>query len=149
MFLHSLLSDIVCFCKLIYGVIMVAYAHSDVLDNGPNYIKNNANKILAVLAYTVGDSYATVTNASNIVAEATLTSGDFTGPAGSTNRTLTFSAGKQDSSANNSGDPTHFVFVDTVNSKVLWVTPETSALSATAGSPVSFPSLTYTSNQPA
>ena len=39
-------------------------------------------------------------------------------------------------------------FLDTVNSKVLWVTNETSGQSITIGNPVSFPSLVYTVNQP-
>lgn len=127
---------------------MAIWAHSDVLDNGLNYIKNNCNAVAAILAYTAGDSYATVTGGSNVLAQAALTSADFTGPTGSSNRTLTLNSGKQDSSANADGNPTHFAFLDTVNSKVLWVTSETSANVITTGNPVTFPSLVYTSNQP-
>lgn len=127
---------------------MAIWAHSDVLDNGLNYIKNNCNAVAAILAYTAGDSYATVTGGSNVLAQAALTSADFTGPTGSSNRTLTLNSGKQDSSANADGNPTHFAFLDTVNSKVLWVTSETSANVITTGNPVMFPSLVYTSNQP-
>ena len=41
-----------------------------------------------------------------------------------------------------------FAFVDSVNSKVLWVTDETTDQIVTAGNTVTFPSLVYTSNQP-
>lgn len=124
------------------------WAHADVLDNGPNYIKNNCNKWVAVISYTAGDSYATVTTAGNIIAEVTVNSTDFTNGSSGNNRTLTTASGKQDTSANNSGDPTALVCVDTVNSKVLWKADENSANNVTTGNPVTFPSLVYTSNQP-
>ena len=128
---------------------MAKWAHADVLDNGLNYIKNNCDKVVAIISYTASDSYATVMTAGNIVAEAAMSSTDFvlSGAAGAA-RVLTTASGKQDASANNAGDPTHFAFVDTVNSKVLWVTSESSVQTVTAGNPVTFPSLTYTSNQP-
>lgn len=128
---------------------MAKWVSSNVLDNGLNYIKNNCDKMLAVINYTAGDSYATVTNASNIVAEVTMAPGDFTLASSGNNRTLTTASGKSDSSANNTGDPTHIVFVKTTaTTEVLWATDETSAQTVTAGNPVNFPSLVYTSNQP-
>jgi hypothetical protein len=127
---------------------MAKWAHQDVLDNGLNYIKNNCNKIAAVFAYTAGDSYATVMAAGNIVAEATLTSGDFIIGTSGNDRVLTMASGKQDAAANNTADPTHFVFVDTVNLKVLWATLENSAQTVTTGNPTTFPALTYTNKQP-
>ncbi len=129
---------------------MAKWAHADFLDNGLNYLKNNANKEVAILAYTAGDTYATVMNAANIIAEADLVPGDYTlgsGAAGGSRR-LTTPGSKQDASANNTGDPTHVAFVDTVNSKVLWVTDESGAQTITAGNQVTFNSLTYDSNQP-
>ena len=45
-------------------------------------------------------------------------------------------------------DDLHFCFVDTTNSKVLWVTDETTDQTITSGNPVTFPSLVYTANQP-
>lgn len=127
---------------------MPKWVHADVLDNGPAYIKTNCNKVAAIISYTAGDSYATVMTAGNIVAEADMTNGDFTLGSSGSNRTLTTASGKSDSAANNNGDPTHFAYVDTVNSKVLWVTTESSAQTITAGNPVTFPSLVYTTNQP-
>ena len=125
---------------------MTKWAHADVLDNGPAYIKANCNKVCVVSAYTAGDSYATVTAA--ILAEAALTTSDFTLASSGDDRTLTTAAGKQDTEANVSGTASHIAFVDTVASKVLWVTEETSGQSITAGNSVTFPSLVYTAKQP-
>ena len=125
---------------------MTQWAHADVLDNGPAYIKTNCNKVCVVSAYTAGDSYATVTAA--ILAEATLTTTDFTLESSGNDRTLTTATGKQDTSANATGAASHIAFVDTVNSKVLWVTEETSGQTITASNPVTFPSLVYTAKQP-
>ena len=125
---------------------MAKWAHADVLDNGINYIKTNCNKVVVISAYTAGDSYATVSG--NILAEATMASGDFTLGTSGSNRTLTTASGKQDTSANASGTASHIAFVDTVASKVLWVTEETSGQTITASNPVTFPSLVYTAKQP-
>lgn len=125
---------------------MTKWAHADVLDNGPAYIKTNCDKVCVVSAHTAGDSYATVTAA--ILAEAALTSTDFTLASSGSDRTLTTAAGKQDTSANASGTASHFAFVDTANSKVLWVTEETSGQTIVLGNPVTFPSLVYTAKQP-
>ena len=125
---------------------MTKWAHADVLDNGPAYIKTNCDKVCVVSAYTAGDSYATVTAA--ILAEAALTSTDFTLASSGSDRTLTTAAGKQDTSANATGAASHIAFVDTVASKVLWVTEETSGQTITSGNPVTFPALVYTAKQP-
>ena len=125
---------------------MTKWAHADVLDNGPAYIKSNCNKVCVVSAYTAGDSYATVTAA--ILAEAALTTTDFTLASSGNDRTLTTASGKQDTSANATGAASHIAFVDTVTSKVLWVTEETSGQTITASNPVTFPSLVYTAKQP-
>lgn len=125
---------------------MAKWAHADVLDNGISYIKTNCNKVAVISAYTAGDSYATVNG--NILAEATLTSTDFTLGTSGSNRTLTTASGKQDTSANATGAATHIAFVDTAASKVLWVTEETSGQTITASNPVTFPSLAYTAKQP-
>ena len=125
---------------------MAKYAHPDVLDNGPAYIKTNCDKVCVLSSYAEGDNYATVTAA--ILAEAAMASTDFTLDSSGNDRTLTTAAGKQDTAANVSGTASHIAFVDTVASKVLWVTEETSGQSITAGNPVTFPSLVYTAKQP-
>jgi hypothetical protein len=127
---------------------MAKFAHADVLDNGIAYIKTNCNKMAVVASYTFGDSYATVTNGTNILAEATMSSTDFTLATATNDRTLTSAAGKSDSSANNTGTASHIVFLDTGNSKVLWVTEETSGQTITSGNVVNFPQLVYTTKQP-
>lgn len=127
---------------------MAKFAHADVLDQGPNFIKVNCNKMALISAYTFGDSYATVNAA--ILAEATMASGDFTLATATNDRTLTTASGKSDASANASGGSAsnHIAFVDTVNSKVLWVTEETSGQAVTLGNPVNFPALVYKAVQP-
>ena len=127
---------------------MARYAHPDVLDNGPAFIKANCNKMALISAYTFGDSYATVNAA--ILADVVMTTTDFTLASSSNNRTLTTASGKSDSAANASGGGAsmHIAFLDAATSKVLWVTEETSDQTITAGNPVNFPVLVYTSNQP-
>ena len=127
---------------------MAKWANADVLDNGLNYIKTNCNKLALISSYTAGASYATVNAA--ILAEVTMATGDFTLATSGSDRTLTTAAGKQDASANASGGSAsnHIAFVDTVNSKVLWVTEETSGQTIVLGNPVTFPSLVYTAKQP-
>ena len=125
---------------------MAKWAHADVLDNGLNFIKTNCNTIAVISAYSAGDSYVTVNG--KILAEATMASGDFTLGTSGSNRTLTTASGKQDASANAGGAASHIAFVDTVNSKVLWVTEETSGQTIVLGNPVTFPSLVYTAKQP-
>ena len=127
---------------------MAKFAHANVLDNGLNYIKDNCDKVTLISSYSVGESYATV--AAKILAEATMASADFTLGSSGNNRTLTSAAGKQDTSANSTGGSAtnHIAYLNTVGSEVLWVTEETSGQVVTAGNPVNFPSLVYTSNQP-
>lgn len=128
---------------------MTKWVNSKVQDDGLNYIKNNCNKIALISTYAANDSYATVT--SNLLAEATMTSSDFTlaGAAGAA-RTITTAAGKQDAAANagGGGAPMHIAFLNTTGAEVLWVTDETSDQTITINNPITFPSLVYTSNQP-
>ena len=125
---------------------MAKYAHPDVLDNGPAYIKANCNKVALISSYAFGDSYATVNG--RILAEATMASADFTLGSNGNDRTLTTAAGKQDAAADAGGPASHIAFLDTANSRVLWVTEETTGQTIVAGNPVTFPSLVYTSKQP-
>jgi len=128
---------------------MTKWVNSKVQDDGLNYLKTNCNKIALISAYSANDSYATVTG--NLLAEATMASGDFTlaGSAGAA-RTCTTAAGKQDAAANagGGGATMHIAFLNTNGSEVLWVTDETSDQTITIGNPITFPSLIYTCNQP-
>lgn len=127
---------------------MAKFAHANVLDNGLNYIKDNCTKVALISSYSVGESYATVNG--KILAEATMTPADFTLGSSGNSRTLTSAAGKQDTAANSTGGSAtnHIAFLNVTGSEVLWVTEETSGQVVTAGNPVNFPSLVYTSNQP-
>ena len=130
---------------------MTKYAHSDTLDNGPGYVKTNCNKVILTNAYT--NVYATA-NTTAKVAEATLVTGDFAlsgadGAARVLTATLIGKAGGNALIAVADGTNMHLVFVDTVASKVLYVTEESSNQAITAGNPVTFNSNpTYTSGQP-
>jgi hypothetical protein len=125
---------------------MAKFAHADVLDNGIAYIRTNCDKMAVIDAYTFGDNYATVDAA--ILASVSMASGDFTLGSSGNDRTLTTASGKTDSSADATGAASHIAFLDTANTKVLWVTEETSGQTVTTGNPVDFPSLVYTSKQP-
>lgn len=130
---------------------MTTYAHSDVLDNGPSYIKTNCDKVILISAYS--STYATV-NGANKVAEATLVTGDFAlsgadGAARVLTATLTGKSGGNAGQTVNPGTGMHVAFVDTANSKVLYVTTESSDQTITSGNPVQFNSNpTYTASQP-
>jgi len=127
---------------------MAKYAHADVLDGGLNAIKNSATRMLLLKAYAAGDSYATVTG--NAICTIAMVSGDYTlSGADNAPRVLTMAAKSGTASANSGASPNlHIAFTDNV-SKVLWVTDETSDQVVTSGNTINFPSLTYTSSQPA
>ena len=130
---------------------MSRYAHPDFLDNGPAYLKANCNKVILITAFS--SVYATVNGASK-VAEATLVTGDFA-LSGADGAARTLTATLTGKSAGNAlqdvadGTNMHLAFVDTVNSKVLYVTEESSDQAITSGNPVQINSNpTYVSGQP-
>jgi hypothetical protein len=126
---------------------MAYFESSNFFDGSLNYVKNNCDKIAIISAYTFGDSYATVT--ANILAEVTMTSSDFTIGSSGNNRTITTASGKQDSSANATGNANHFAFLKTTaTTEVILVIPETSQQLITIGNPVNFQSIVYTAHQP-
>lgn len=130
---------------------MTTFAHADVLDNGPAYIKTNCNKVILLDAYT---SDYTTANTTAKVAEAALVTGDFAiagaaGAARTLTATLTGKAGGNALLGVNPGTNMHVAFVDTVALKVLYVVPETSDQVITVGNPVTFNSNpTYAIPQP-
>jgi hypothetical protein len=130
---------------------MSRYAHADVLDNGPQYIKTNCNKVILISAYS--STYATV-NGANKVAEAALVTGDFAiagadGAARTLTATLTGKSGGAAAQTVDPGTGMHIAFVDTTTSKVLYVTEESSDQVITSGNTVTFNSNpTYVSGQP-
>ena len=130
---------------------MSRYAHADFLDGGLAYLKANCNKVILIDAYSA--VYATV-NGANKVAETTVATGDFAiagadGAARVLTATLTAKAAGNALKAVADGTNMHLAFVDTVASKVLYVTEESSNQPITSGNPVTLNSNpTYTSGQP-
>ena len=130
---------------------MPRYAHPDVLDNGILYVKTNCNKVIVVSAFT--SVYATA-NGGSKVGETALVTGDFAlsgvdGAARVLTATLTGKSAGNALQALADGSNMHLVFVDTVTSKVLLVTEESSNQSITTGNPLTLNSnATYTANQP-
>ena len=125
---------------------MAKFSSPNFLDGGLNYLKNNATKLMLIKAYTVGDSYATVTG--NMLAEATVASGDFTLSSSGLSRLVTCAAKSATASASSGASPNlHFAFTDGV-SEVIYVTDETTDQVITAGNTVNFPALPYTNLQP-
>lgn len=129
---------------------MAKYASPEFLDGGFTAFKANVNSMRLLKAYAAGDSYATVTG--NSVASVAVSTSDFTlSGADAAARVMTLASGKVDSSADASSGSSpdlHIAFIDTVNSKVYWVTDETSDQVITLGNSVTFPGLTYTKSQP-
>jgi hypothetical protein len=128
---------------------MAKYASPEFLDGGFTAFKANVNRMILLKAYTAGDNYTTV-NSTNNICEVTVATGDF-GLSGvdAAPRVMTSSTKSATASANSGASPDlHIAFVDTTNSKVYWVTDETSNQVVTSGNTVNFPSLTYTSAQP-
>lgn len=125
---------------------MAKYEHIDVLDGGLNVIKNSATKMLLLKAYTLLDSYATVTG--NAICSVDMVSGDFviTGADGAS-RTVTIASKTQAASAPSGATPNlHVAFTDGT-SRVLLVTDETSDAEIFTSDPITFPQMTYTRNQ--
>jgi len=127
---------------------MPRFAHPDVLDNGLAFIRTTCNRQALISSYAVNDAYATVFG--RILADVAMAPANFTIGSSGNDRTLTTQAGLQDTAANATGGgvTNHIAFLDTVGSRVLWVTEETSGQVVTINNPVTFPSLVYTSRQP-
>jgi hypothetical protein len=126
---------------------MAKWVRSGVLDNGLTDIKTNATKILLIKAYTAGDSYATVV--SNLVAEASVTSGELLITSSGSNRVLTTPSGKTGiASAASGATPNLHLALTDGTANVIWVTDETTDQQVSISNVVNFPVITYTSNQP-
>lgn len=128
---------------------MAKWVHTDVLDNGLNEIVSNGNVLHVIEAYSASDNFATVVG--NSVANYSLAGGDKTLSAhATTGRKVTIAAKSGNNATKSSvGSPDlHLAVVDTVNSKVLFVTDETSDQAITNGNPVNTPVFEYQLPQP-
>ncbi len=127
---------------------MAYFAHADVLENGPAYVKANATKIMLVSTYAFGDSYATVV--ANKISEAAVTTANWTWSASGNDRVLTSTDDLPGSfaAASADGTTTQYVVLDATNSKVLYATEEGSDQSITLGNPIMLNSVVITATQP-
>lgn len=126
---------------------MPFFAHADVLDNGLLYIQNNCDLVALIHAYAFGDSYATVT--SRIIASYAANSGSFVISSLGNNRRISSSDVVATATASTPGTYSlHVAYLDSANSKVLWVTECAVNKDVVAGNSVVIPSSVYVSNQP-
>lgn len=124
---------------------MPKFAHSDVLDGGLLYVKNNATKMLLIDAYLFGDSYATVVG--NKASEVTIGPSDLIIASSGNNRVLTVAAKSVLADAiGGAGD--HHVALTDGSGKVLLVTDETGELPVVIDDTTNFPAWSYTIPQP-
>lgn len=125
---------------------MAKFTHDDVLDAALNYIKSNATRM------TVCDTLPTTfteANATYALADVTIDSGDFTGPAlGSAtgDRKITVAA-QADVDIDASGTAINVALLDVTNSKLLHVA-ECNSLALVAGQKVNFPAWEIEFNAP-
>ncbi len=130
---------------------MPFYVHSDVLDNGLNYIINNCNKVIITDSFTT--TYSIVTSTAKI-SESNLYPTDFILSGGDgENRTITILLeGKSGGRAIKSlvdGSSMHIVLASSTQGKVLYVTEELTNINITLGNIIQFTSnISYTLSQP-
>ena len=131
---------------------MAKFLHPDVLDNGLQYIIDQASAsnvdMLLITSYTQGNAYATVN--SNKVCEIDMVAGDFSlANQGTYGRKLVVAskAGTANAAATGPHD-LHVAIVDVTNSKVLAVTDETSNRNISNAEPLTIPSFDANMNQP-
>jgi len=118
--------------------------NTDILDVALNVIKNNANKM--VVCSSQPTTYAEA-NATFMLANVAMASGDFTLAAGDTSGRKITSGAKTGISITNSGTAQHVAWIDSTNSKLYVVTTCTSQAINTGGT-VDVPAWKYEINQP-
>lgn len=133
---------------------MAKWANASVLDGGSDLIRTLAGsagrvKMHVIKAYSLGDSYATVT--ANSCAVVDMATADYvqSGAAGASRVTTVAAKNAVPVTANSGATPNlHIAHVDSTGSAVLYVTDETSDQVLTAGNTVNIPSHTYAVAQP-
>jgi hypothetical protein len=101
---------------------MAKTVHDDVLDAALNYIKNNATRL--TLCNAQPTTY-TEANATFALADVTIDTGDFTGPANGDTSGRKIAVNAQtgvDVDVTDAGGTNHVALLDVVNSKLLYVT---------------------------
>lgn len=113
---------------------MPQFSHDDIMDAALNLIKNNCDKMVACSAYPT--SY-TEANATYALSDVTMGSTDFTLANGDTSGRKLTVASKSGVAVDADGTATHVALLDTVNSRLLYVTTCPSQAVASGGT-VSF-----------
>lgn len=117
---------------------MAKSVHNDVLDATTQYMKDNCDKMIACSSEPTTFAEA---NATYALADVAMASGDFTAADGTVNGRMCTVGAKSGVLIDASGTFAHVAFVDTINSKLLYVTTGTSqALVANGSNTVDFPS---------
>ena len=133
---------------------MAKYMHPDLMDFGLDRIRAQIAaaatvKVHVIKAYTQGDSYATV--AGNSVGSVALATGDLTlADQGTLGRQVTVASKSITAASAGSGaSPNlHQAVLDETNSKVLFVTDETTDQVVASGNPITTFAMVLKTNQP-
>lgn len=116
------------------------------LDAMLEVVRTGATNILLVTSYAQGENYATVVGRS--VADATINTGNFTGPASSgNNRILTFTGASATASGNASTPDLHMVITNGTDT-LLAVSDESTDQDIVSGNTVNFGSFEIRALQP-
>lgn len=133
---------------------MAKYVNPLALTGGLDWIDANVDKIVIVKSYVAGDSYATVTGGTNIIAE--VTGGDVVltiSDGATTNSKKIVSSAKSNAAIVNAysgGGDTHAVWLKTTaTAAVVYATDETSEQTFTVTDLMNIPTITLTYAQPA
>lgn len=109
---------------------MPKFLHDDVIDAGPNMIKNNVTRLVACSAYPTTFNEA---NSTYALADVTVASGDFTVANGDSSGRKVTVAQKDAVTVDANGTATHLAGLDVANSKVIYVTTTPSQAVVTGG----------------
>lgn len=121
--------------------------HNDIYDNGLNAAKTNGNKMVLCkqppASYTDANNLPTDTPAGYKIAEVAMASGDYTvqdKAGGGRECAVAAKAGVTALAGSLGSDDLHIAVLDTVNSKLLVLTDETTNQPVTQGNAVNIPS---------
>ncbi len=129
--------------------------HNDVFDLGLNTVKTNANKMVLCkqppLSFTDANNLGTATPAGYKVAEIAMVAGDYTvqdKTGGGRECAVAAKAGVSSLDSSLATDDLHIALLDTVNSKLLVLTDETTNQAITSPNPVDFPTFAFGMSDP-
>lgn len=128
----------------------VLFVHKDVLNNGLSELLKT-NQVAVLKSYAVADDHAVALAGPNTVLTETITGGDMSISdlnAHDRKWQCNGKAGVTSLIGTSNGDDLHIAYVDTLTSRVLFVTDEITDQEITLGNPVDVPAAEYRSLQP-